>query len=182
MGPKTRERPGRQARERALGLAGAAVAVALILCFSTLAAAVFWLHLSIRPVLSGSMRPTYGPGWAIVTRSIPVGQVEPGDIVVFTPPSSSTPFAHRVVSVTPSPRGPVVTTKGDANPVADPWHARLEGRTVPEVVGAVPVVGYLMVGLGRPLVHVLLVAVLGSALCVVGVRSILHGPAKVAEA
>lgn len=151
---------------------GLAALVALGL--ASLAAAVFLLHLGVRPVLSGSMRPTYGPGWAIITRPIPVSGVRPGDIVVFTPPGEQAPFAHRVTSVSGGPAHPVITTKGDANPGPDPWHARLEGSTVPEVVGEVPWLGYLMVALERQWLHVLLVGVLGTAMCVVGTRAILR--------
>jgi len=42
---------------------------------------LFFMHLSIQPVLTGSMRPTYGPGWAIVSRSIPITSVRLGMIV-----------------------------------------------------------------------------------------------------
>lgn len=141
---------------------------------AALAASVFWLHIGIQPVLSGSMRPTYGPGWAIVTRPIPVSQVKPGDIVVFTPPGESAQFAHRVVKVSDGSTHPVITTKGDANPVPDPWHARLDSSSVPKVVGEVPWLGYVMVYMGRQWLHALLVAVLGTALCVLGTRAILR--------
>ena len=150
--------------------------LALVLVVTLAAAAsiaVFWLHMGIRPVLSGSMRPTYGPGWAIITRPLPVSQVRRGDIVVFTPPGETAQFAHRVMSVSGSRSHPVITTKGDANPVADPWHARLEGNTVPEVVGEVPWLGYAIVGIKDNFARVFLIALVGLGICWMGTRAIL---------
>lgn len=149
------------------------------LAMTATAASVFLLHLGIRPVLSGSMRPAYGPGWAIVTRQVPVADVRKGDIVVFTPPGLSSPFAHRVVSVSGPLDHPVITTKGDANSAPDPWHARLDGSTVPEVVAAVPWVGGLMSDLESGNLRLLLTVVAGLALCFAGTRFILRGGGEV---
>lgn len=57
------------------------------------AVAVFPLHLSIRPVLSGSMRPTYAPGWAIVTRPTPTSTSVTAAPPCLTSPSSCGPFS-----------------------------------------------------------------------------------------
>jgi signal peptidase len=152
---------------------GAAVTIVISLLFASTALAVFWFHLSVHPVLTGSMRPTYGPGWAIVTEPIPVSQVRPGDIVLFKPPGETGQYAHRVVTVSGSPEHPVITTKGDANRAPDVWHARLNGSTVPEVVAEVPALGQIMVDIRDQWTHAVLVAVLGIALCVVGTRAIL---------
>ncbi len=100
----------------------------------------------LSPVLSGSMRPTYASGDAVITRSVPVSSIRPGMIVEFVPPGETSPFAHRVLTVSGSPSNPVVTTKGDANPVPDAWHIRLSHPVAQEVVGVVPLVGRLMVG------------------------------------
>jgi signal peptidase I len=139
------------------------------------AVAVFSLHLSIRPVLSGSMRPTYAPGWAIVTRPTPTSQVRPGEIIVFTPPGSSAQYAHLVVSVSGPAGHPVITTKGDANRTADPWHLRLHGSTVPTVVAKVPWLGWVMVDFENRWGRVLLIGVLGLGACFGGTRAILRG-------
>jgi signal peptidase I len=147
-------------------------------CVAAVSVGVFWLHLGIRPVLTGSMRPTYGPGWAIVTRPIPVSSVRPGDIIVFSPPGMTVQFAHRVMTVSGSPSHPIVTTKGDANRSPDPWHARLEGRTVPEVVTEVPWVGNLMVAVKQQWARVLLIAIVGLGTCCMGTRAILGKPSS----
>ena len=139
------------------------------------AVAVFWLHLAIQPVLSGSMRPAFGPGSAILTRSVPTAALRPGDVVVFRPPHQTAGYAHRVMSVTGDPRHPVITTKGDANPVADPWRAQISTSTVPVVIGSVPWVGRLMVGVRGGTARIALAALAGIVFFLVGTRSIL-GP------
>ena len=158
-------RVGQAAITVALGL-GAIASVAV-------AAAIVLLHLSIHPVLSPSMKPTYGPGWAIVVRPEPVSAVKPGQIVMFTPPGESAPFAHRVETVSFTDGRAVITTKGDANPVADPWHAQLNGRSAYQVVGEVPWLGNLMTG-GARLWRVLALALVGVAFCWTGTRAIVR--------
>ncbi len=140
--------------------------------FTGLAVAIVTLHLGFRPVLTASMRPTYGPGALLVTREVPVDDVRPGMIVVFTPPGEHSQFAHRVTSVTGPPSDPIVTTKGDANRSPDPWHAQLMSATVPQVVASVPFVGRLMVGVRGP-IRLVLVVLGGLLVLYAGLRSIL---------
>jgi signal peptidase I len=158
-------RIGRAAVTFALGL-GALACLAV-------AAAIVLLHFSIHTVLSPSMKPTYGPGWAIVVRPEPVTAVKPGQILMFTPPGESAPFAHRVETVAFIDGHPVLTTKGDANPVADPWHAELNNRTAYHVVAEVPWLGTLMTGSAR-LWRVLALALAGIAFCWTGTRAIIR--------
>ena len=115
-----------------------------LLLVAVVAGRVF-LHLGLAPVLSGSMRPTFAPGDAVLTRLVDVRSSRPGAIAVFVPPGEPAPFAHRVVSVTGDASAPVITTKGDANPAPDSWHARLPGPRVPIVVARLPKAGYLLV-------------------------------------
>jgi signal peptidase I len=143
--------------------------LALAACAAT-ASTVVVFHLGVRPVMSGSMHPTYDSGAIVVTKPTPVTTLRPGMIIVFVPPGEHAEFAHRITSVNGSPTDPIVTTKGDANKVADPWHARLTTATVPVVVATQPWVGRLMVGLRGPIQLVfiivggLLVAISGSRL------------------
>ena len=79
----------------------------------------------VQTVLSGSMRPTISPGDLAITQAVPVGSVQVGDVIVFAPPDGTKPVLHRVASR----EGDVLTTKGDANSVADPWRITLAGAT-----------------------------------------------------
>jgi signal peptidase I len=95
--------------------------------------------LHLQTVLSGSMRPTMSPGDLAVTQSVPIGSLRVGDVIVFIPPHETQPVIHRIASR----QGDVITTKGDANGVADPWHVRLQGATGNRLVFVVPFLGWL---------------------------------------
>ncbi len=142
----------------------------------TAAGLLFFMHLSIQPVLTGSMEPTYGPGWAIVSRSIPTSSIRPGMIVIFVPPGHSASFAHRVVAVGGKPDRPVLTTKGDANPSPDPWHALIKAHSVQEVIWQVPDLGRLMVFLQGQGMTALLIILAGLFVVISGTKSILRRP------
>jgi signal peptidase I len=131
------------------------------------AVSVVTLHLGVRAVLTGSMRPDYGPGAILLTERVPTASVRPGMIVLFVPPGEHVEYAHRITSVTGPKDAPVITTKGDANKVGDPWHAQLAAPTVNRVVGSVPAIGRVLVflrGSGQ-----ILLAVTGGLLAAWGI-------------
>src|SRR5664280_1359908 len=145
--PRARRMRARRARHRAYHWAGAVGAGMALVASAVVTVSVFTLHLGVRPVLTGSMRPDYGPGAVLLTRQVPLAAVHPGMIVLFVPPGDHAEYAHRITSVTGPASAPIITTKGDANEVADPWHARLTTPSVSQVVGSVPGIGRLLVGL-----------------------------------
>jgi signal peptidase I len=129
------------AARRALSCAGTAVlalAAAAVLILAT-----GWFRLT--PVLSGSMRPAFQPGDAVLTQRVASDAVRPGEVLVIHIPAQygGGLVVHRVTTVTRDGRGTVVTTKGDANNVADPWHATLPG-TVYRVRTVLPYVGWIV--------------------------------------
>ena len=138
-----------------------------------IAAAIFVLHLGLSPVLTGSMRGTFDPGAAVLTQQIPVDAVKPGDVLQFTPPGESDAFTHRVQTVKHSPTGLVITTKGDANPAPDSWHAQLSGPTARKVVFAVPEVGRLLVALHQRETRALALAFAGLVFSALGFRAVI---------
>lgn len=95
--------------------------------------------LRLQTVLSNSMRPTAAAGDLAVTQGVPAGSIRVGDVVAFIPPNGTRTVMHRVASLD----GDVITTKGDANPVADPWHVALTGPIAYRLVAVVPFVGWL---------------------------------------
>jgi signal peptidase len=95
--------------------------------------------LHVQTVLSGSMRPTISPGDLAITQAVPADAVRVGDVIVFAPPDGTQPVLHRVASR----EGDVLTTKGDANSVADPWRIRLADSTGYRLVVVVPLLGWL---------------------------------------
>lgn len=98
------------------------------------------------PVLTGSMRPGIQPGDLVLVMPEPLSAVRPGQVLDFQPPGQSgASVVHRVVAVTKSPNGPIIRTKGDANNVADSWHAQLGGTRAWRVRAVIPKLGYLAV-------------------------------------
>jgi len=136
------------------------------------------LHLGMSPVLTGSMRPPFAPGDAVITRMVPTSGLRPGDIAVVVPPGEHTPFAHRIRTVSETPKGLVVTTKGDANPAADAWRDLLTQSRVPVVVTHVPKFGYLLVAIREREWRALLIALLGLFITFLATRQILAAPSR----
>jgi signal peptidase len=138
---------------------------------------VLSLRVSAHTVLTGSMRGTFDPGAVVLTRQVPTASVRPGDVIVFVPPGESAPYTHRVLTVLGDPQHPVITTKGDANPMPDPWRARLTAPTVQKAFGSVPGVGRLLLAAHGSRVHTALLALFGTLVAVTGSR-ILLGPSR----
>jgi signal peptidase len=139
---------------------------------TAIAGSVLVLHLGIHAVLTGSMRPAYQPGAAVITKPASVHKLRPGMVVLFVPPGEHVEFAHRITSVVSSSADPIITTKGDANKAPDAWHARLDSATVPQVVGTVPWIGNLMARLASA--RLMMITVGGSCVAIFGALWIVH--------
>jgi signal peptidase I len=132
-------------------------------------------HLHLQPVLTASMRPSFSPGDAVVTRGVDPHSLRVGDIAVFVPPGESAPYAHRITSIGSDSGQVVITTRGDANSADDPWHVTLSGP-VAKVVTVVPVVGRPMVWLHQRWSRALAIALLGLSMTALGTRALLSTP------
>jgi signal peptidase I len=104
-----------------------------------LGVAIRFGDLHIQTVLSGSMRPTASPGDVAVTQAVPLSSLRVGDVIVFYPPGETRAVMHRIASLANG----VITTKGDANSVDDPWRLTLSGTTAYRMVAVVPFLGWL---------------------------------------
>lgn len=161
---------------RVLGwVAGTAVTVV----FLAACVAAPLLHIGYSPVLTGSMRPAFGPGDLLITAPKAVADLKPGQVAVFTPPGETTPYAHRITAVAGTPEHPVLTTKGDANPAADKWRAKLDQAEVPVVVATVPHVGNALLWAQNPVQRAIFTALFGLSLTATSVVWILRTPPKV---
>lgn len=125
------------ASRRSRFITGLLLAVGVAILAGGIAFRMAGLH--IQTVLSGSMRPTMSPGDLAITQEVPIGSLRVADAVVFIPPTETQPVLHRITSRV----GDVITTKGDANSVADPWHVTLQGATAFRLVFVVPFLGWL---------------------------------------
>jgi signal peptidase len=90
-------------------------------------------------VLSNSMQPTFSAGDVVVTQGVPISSVRVGDVITFVPPTEARPLIHRIASL----NNGVITTRGDANSVEDPWHLTLSGPSVGRLVAVLPFLGWL---------------------------------------
>jgi signal peptidase I len=69
---------------------------------------------------TGSMVPTLHRGTLVVIEHVPASAITVGTIVAYTTTCLPSPVVHRVIAISNTSNGPVYTTKGDANPSADP--------------------------------------------------------------
>jgi signal peptidase len=105
-------------------------------------------------VLSGSMRPSFGPGDVIVVAPEPSSSLRVGQVISFATPTAGHPVeTHRVVAIRRPGDNPIVETKGDANNTRDPWAAELHGTTLWRYRFRLPYVGYPILFLRTPWVQ-----------------------------
>jgi signal peptidase len=126
-------------------LTGAAVALAAAVLLPAL------LGFQRYVITSGSMTGTYDRGSLVYDRVVPTASLRVGDVITYDPPAGAGPaglVTHRIVSITPQPNGArVFRTKGDANPVKDPWTFTLSNATQARVAFHLPYVGFALAAL-----------------------------------
>lgn len=130
-------------------------------------------------MLTGSMAPGINPGDVVIDTQEPVSQVAIGQILTYhIPVEDHRVESHRVVWLGHDSTGHVlIRTKGDANPIADPWTAQLGDGPVWRVRGVVPMAGKAIRALRTPIVHTSLVLVL-PGLLLIGLLVAIWSPAK----
>jgi signal peptidase len=138
-------------------LSGAALAVAALAALLVLAPAlVGWERYAI---VSGSMSGTYDEGSLVLADVVPVGDLRVGDVITYTPPAGDHLVTHRIAWIRRDDAGRrVFRTKGDANPIADPWTFRLDRPTQARVRVGVPYAGHALTALGRRDVRMIVIA------------------------
>ena len=100
-------------------------------------------------VLSGSMAPQFHVGDTLMVKPIPKRDLEIGQVAILPSQNDEGQFAHRIISVKTSGVDVFVKTKGDANPVSDPWTLRILSQRVPVVVAIVPTKNLPIVNVNR---------------------------------
>lgn len=148
-------RPARAGGQRVLAWVSNVALVTCLLAFLALAVGPHLLGYRTAAMLSGSMEPEIATGDLVVTVPRPAADVQVGDVITFRiPVEDHRVETHRVTEVVERRDGSVaVRTKGDANPAEDPWLATIEGDTVHEVVGVVPMAGTVIRAARSPLVR-----------------------------
>ena len=124
--------------------------VAYVLLLAVLGAGVCAFALvqgtwQVTPVLSGSMRPGFAVGGAVISQRVPVDSLHVRDVIIFNDPlKPSEQIVHRIVRISKNSSGQLqFNTQGDANTVRDPWTITIRGNTVYKVRWSVPILGYV---------------------------------------
>lgn len=126
----------------------AASLVGLAACFALAGVVVIPAALGYERyvVTSGSMTGSYDRGSIVYAESVPVASLRVGDVITYRPPGSAGAHGlvtHRIVWAGTDPDGRrAFRTKGDANPVADPWRFTLDRPTQARAAFGIPYVGY----------------------------------------
>jgi signal peptidase len=114
-------------------------------------------------ITSGSMSGTYDRGSLVYAEKVPTADLRVGDVITYTPPRSaghSGALTHRIVWIGKDRGGgSAFRTKGDANPIADPWRFTLARPTEPRVAFGVPYLGYVLSALAIREARMLLVGI-----------------------
>ncbi|MFZ4517311.1 MAG: signal peptidase I [Microthrixaceae bacterium] len=121
--------------------AGRLVTLILLGALAAVAAGALSGSWTVLTVPTGSMEPTIHQGSAILVRSVPTHTVARGDVVVFRAPTTGMLTVHRVIETARRDGATEIRTRGDANPVPDPWTARLDGQRVHVLDRVLPAVG-----------------------------------------
>jgi len=94
-------------------------------------------------VVSRSMEPTIHVNDLIVIRGVKISDVKIGDIIVFKSPINPDMYiVHRVVNIVNKNGQLLLKTKGDNNPLPDPWLIG-EENLIGEVVLIIPYIGVM---------------------------------------
>ena len=91
-------------------------------------------------IASNSMAPRFHAGDTLILKSIPTKSLKVGDIALLPlKDNSGIYYTHRIISKTVDFAGKItVTTKGDANPVADNWKSTITSERTPIYIGQLP--------------------------------------------
>jgi signal peptidase len=92
---------------------------------------------------------------------VPTSALKVGDVITYDPPQGAPGLVtHRIASIDARPDGTrVYTTKGDANPTADPWTFTLSGRTQARAAFHLPYVGFALAALSDRRLRMLIIGV-----------------------
>jgi signal peptidase len=108
--------------------------------------ALLFFHLQPFTIITGSMQKTIPVGSLVVDKSVPPQTLKVGDVISFQKPIGSKGLdTHRIVEVRKSNGHTIYRTKGDSNPVADPWVISFDSSPVAhKMLFHIPFVGYLL--------------------------------------
>ncbi len=135
------------------------ITIALSLALLVIIQRVF---MPFHPVTGQSMAPQIKGGDAVLIRDVDTDDVRVGKVIIFHDPEDPERLViHRVVDVDSSGGTVRYTTRGDNNPVSDPWRVS-PGAVVGGVALNLPGLGSLLEFLGQPKGYIACVAIPGA--------------------
>ncbi len=155
---------------KAIGIAVNALSILLVLCSVAVLLKVVFTEpgqppeifgYSMFKVMTGSMEPEIPESAAIITKAVPIEEIDEGDVITFysqDPQLDGMLNTHRVVEIGEDSRGIYLITKGDANAVADSYPVR-ESEYVGKVVHCMLWLGIIVRLCSNPLVFVPIIVI-----------------------
>ena len=123
-------------------MTGLVLIVAVIISVAT-AVAVSALGIGFAPVLTDSMSPELDAGSVAITRRKSTQELAVGDVVILPlPDGDGQRYLHRIVEVRPAGDRIHVRTKGDQNPLVDPWTLHVASASAPVAIASIPHLGW----------------------------------------
>ncbi len=156
--------PAMRSRRRIAVRVAKLVATLVALVPTVAFAAMLGGGMSANVMVSGSMEPKVAVGSLLLYETVNPEALRRGDVISFAKPGSDRAVTtHRIVGIAHADGKPIFQTKGDNNPVADPWLIHYEAGQEPRrLAHAVPYVGHVVrAAQGPPVRIALLVLVLG---------------------
>lgn len=165
-------------------VSGAALLAGVVVAMLVLLPSLFgWQRYAI---VSGSMTGTYDRGSLVLDEVVPVADLRVGDVITYLPPRGSGPdhlITHRIAWIgRDAAGGRVYRTKGDANPVADPWTFSLGRPTQARVRAGVPYVGYALMALTRRDLRLWIIALPALLIALISLSSLWRSLGEAARA
>jgi len=158
---------------------GKRVAIAAIVTAAFCYLALIVLRFEPMVIVTGSMQKTIPVGSLVVDRKVAPRQLEVGDVISFQKPMGAKGIdTHRIVAIKNDRGKRLYQTKGDSNPIADPWVITFDrGMVAHRVVFSIPYAGNALIFARSPLGRLSLIAYV----CIVLLLSILKGIAATAK-
>lgn len=151
-GPRSGTHNAAKVLRRIMSGLASAVLVLAVTAFLALAIGPRVLGYQTSTMLTGSMSPLINPGDIVITRPVPVTDINVGDIITYhIPVEDQRVETHRVTQIAARPDGTVVVqTKGDANNGADPWLATISTPTIDRHILTIPYAGEAIRAIRQP--------------------------------
>jgi signal peptidase len=158
-------------------LAGA-TALAVLVALAALVLVPAALGYERYVIEGGSMGASVPRGSIAYERSVPVDELEVGDVITYTHEGAR--VTHRIVSIARGrDRRRLFRTRGDANATSDPWRFALPGDEQPVLRFHVPLAGYLLAALSFRTVRVLVIGLPSLAIALAAVAGAWREPREV---